>query len=176
MAQTDPAVQLQMDQANRFLQAETTKEIRAMGDRVEKNLKEYQDQNFRILDGRVQAAVQSYSQKVVISVAGVSLLVSGLVSWFLFTLARKYAYADYVKAQIDQQAQKAQDAGYLAQTPQMQQMSQPEWHPEEKMQTIGMAQGQSFASNTSVLSNWQVQSPYHGGYEWSPDQQQGGQR
>ena len=48
-----PAGQAQIDQANKFLAAETTRQIRELGDGLKTDLKAYQDENFMALDQRM---------------------------------------------------------------------------------------------------------------------------
>jgi len=175
---TDPVVQAKLAETSRYLSAEAVQTLRDMQKQMTTDLQANQDADFQALDDRVKAYQQRELQMVLLGTVGAVMVTSAGVAIFLFRIARKHAYEAYLMAQSETDRLNGLMQGNM---PQIQQnwvqppndtMVQSEYAPQETFQTIGMDQGQSYASNASKLSNWQVQPPYNGGWGWPQDGQQ----
>lgn len=164
---------LQMQEANRFLAAEATKQIKAMGEELEKKLKTYQDENFMMLDQRMDKTMRESQQRLIVGSAGAILLGGALIGYFMFHLARKYSYERYLEDELERR-DALQVQGFQQPTEALQQMQQPTWQQQQPFQSVAMDMGQS-VSNSSQFNNWQVQSPRQGGWEYNPDEWRGQQ-
>lgn len=154
------------EEVSRFLSADAQRLIRSEIGQVQEDLQAYQDENFLLLDQQMRAVITDAQKKLVLGVLGAMLVAGGFISWFMFYIARKYSYEQFLEAQL------GTPGGHAYQDEGVQQMQQPEWQGYEQQQTIGMEQGQAYASNTSSFNDWQVQSPYKGGWEWQGGNQQ----
>ena len=143
----------------RFLSAEAQRLIQNEFNQLETDLKAYQDENFIALDGQMKTTMTEIQQRLVIGGIGAILLAGSIIAFFMFHLARKYSYEKYLEGQLERQ----QNEAYV--DPSLQQMQQNQWQQQPGV-SIGNEQGQTFASNASAFNNWQVQSPYEGGWEW----------
>ncbi|MBR9700911.1 hypothetical protein GOV11_03540 [Candidatus Woesearchaeota archaeon] len=150
---------------SRFISAEAQRLIKSEFAELDKSLKAYQDENFIALDGEMRRVITDSVQKMVIGTLGAVLLAGAAIAILMFKLSRKYSYEKFLEKELQQQTEMYQDQG-------LQQMQQQEFAQQQQpFNTIGMDQGQSFASDSSAFSNWQVQPPHQGGWQW-----QGGQK
>lgn len=158
----DGAVNVQLDQSNRFLSAETSRIIKDEMAQVEESLKSYQDENFVALDGEMRKVMVDVQQRVILGSLGAMLLGGAIVAIIMFNLAKKYSYEKV----LEQQAEHLQQQNDLYNDPHMQQLQNPDWGTQQYGNTVSSDFGQSFASNASQFSGWQQNAPYKGGWEW----------
>jgi hypothetical protein len=167
------AMNIQMAESNRFLAAEVSKQIRAANDETVKALKEYQDENFMMLDERMSATMHEVQQRLIVGAAGAILLGGALIGFFMFHLARKYSYERYLEDELERR-DVLPPQGYQQPTEAMQQVQQPTWQQQQPFQSVAMDMGQS-VSNMSQFNNWQVQPARQGGWEYTPEEWRGQQ-
>jgi hypothetical protein len=166
-------------EANRYLSAETIQQLQAMQKQISADLQKNQDADAQALDDRMKAYTQRELQMVLMGSIGATLVASAGVALFMFRVARKNAYEAFIMAQNDQFRLGKVQGGSPEQSwiqPPNTTTLQKENTPQETFKTISMEQGQSYASNSSKLSNWQVQGPYHDGWSWPQDGDDGGWR
>lgn len=163
------AVDLQVAEANRYLAAETAKQIKTATTEMETSLKAYQDENFMLLDQRMDKTMREAQQRLILGVAGAVLLGGALMGYFMFHLARRYSYERYLEEELEKR-DAMQPQGFQQPEANMQQAQQPTWQPQQPFQSIGMEVGQASAANMSQFNNWQVQSTRPGGWEYVPQE------
>lgn len=140
------------DIPSRYLSAEAQREIRNSFDEVSTDLKNYQDENFRLLDNEMRNVVRTAVQRMVIGVIGAIMIGGGLMALLIYRITKRYSLKDYEDRirQLEESQQSVQQDTWVM--------------PQE--QTFSGQYGQSTASNASVFNNWQAQPPYQGGWEW----------
>jgi len=155
-----------VEAGNRFLAAEVSRQMMLSKDDILKNLKEYQDENYRILDGRLIEAISDMKMKMTLGVVGAILFVNAFVVWILARKMRNYSFEKYQEDLIGKQQQQIDEMShYQQQYGGVSQMQQPTWAPQQSPQTFGMAVGQAKASEMTQMNAWQAQPAYDGAWK-----------
>jgi len=157
-----PATQAQVDAANKYLSAEVAKQIQTSSASMLKQMQDYQDENFRIFDGRMQQLMDDGFTKAILGGFGAMLLASGIVAYILTKYFKTYSYEKYQEKIIGQQQEQLQARGQELQA--MREMQQPEWEVQRPQETVGMRYGQSWASDMTAMNQWQAQPAYDGAW------------
>ncbi len=148
---------------SRYLSAEAQRLIRTEFDEMEQSLKNYQDDNFRALDGEMKKTLTENTQTLVVGSLGAFLLGGAIITLILYRVNKKHSIE-----RIDRQSEKAD---YENAQPEVSQGSfqqiQPEWDYQSDQHSWSQNYGQRQASDYSRYSTHQVQAPYSGGWEWN---------
>lgn len=170
--QADAAVQASVDQANRYLTAEVSRQITAEKEELLQAMKNYQDENFQIFDGRMSLLMQDTKNAVIIGSVGAAALANAIVGLALLIFMRRYSYEGYLKGLLEKQGKqilelqelKASDVKRdLQGVMEMQAESRQQQVPTN---TIGMQYGQVQAGRMSEMNQWQNIPAYQG--SWVP--------
>jgi len=161
-----------ISQANKFLAAETSRQIDEMQKEITTDLQEYQDANFLILDQRMTQVMEDTKWKVLLATLGAVLAGSALVAFFLIRSIQNYSFEKYQEKMLKQRP--ADDPGlivneqYDGYDPQqyegVQQMQNNEWHPQQSQPTLSTQFGQQAASHMTQMNQWQMQPAYDGAW------------
>lgn len=152
--------------ANKFLSAETARQIQASQDEMLQELKNYQDENFGVLDQRMGQQMQDMRLQVLLVVLGAGFVSIGIASFIVIRATQRYSYEKF-QEDLQKKAEKEQEL--YANAPVLPEQQQPEWYPQQPMNTVGQRFGQTQASQMSDMNAWQYQPPYAGA--WTPPQE-----
>jgi hypothetical protein len=166
-ADAQAAVKASVDQANRFLAAEVTKQMAESQKVMVEELKANNDDNFRIFDQRMNALIQDVKMKIVLLGLGSVMIANAIVSFFLIQAWRKYSYERYLEQVIDRQTEEL--SANSAQMGEFMKTLEPTWTPQQPTETVGMRFGQAAAAEMSQMNAWQMQPVYQGAWV-SPQQ------
>ena len=159
----------EIDKANKYLAAEVSRQIADSQAKSLQEMKNYNDENFQIFDGRMSELVSDMKMKFVIGGLGVVFLAMGLGTYLMMKQLKRYSYETYLEQVIEKQmlVGKPVDQPQYTEAEQqgMQQMRQQEWHPQQSQQTIGMDMGQQWASEQTAMNQWQAQPAYDGSWK-----------
>jgi len=158
------AVQAQIDQANRYLSAEVAQQIKKAVDNAEVNIKANNDDNFRLMDGRMTTYIDHVKQTVILGGIGAVLVAQALIGIILMRMWRRYSY-EYYQEQIIKKQQveiEVKDTEMNA----LKELQQQSWQWQQSQETLGMKMGQTEAMNMSQMNQWQMQPAYAG--SWAP--------
>jgi len=161
-AGTTPIQNAQVDQANKYLSAEVARQMKDSKDEMLKEMQAYQDENFRIFDGRMQGLMDDSFQNVILGGIGAMLLASGFVAYVLTRYFKTYSYEMYQQKLIGKQQEQMQLQEEELQG--LRGMQQGTWDVQPPSQTIGMQYGQPWASESTVMNQWQAQPAYDGAW------------
>jgi hypothetical protein len=155
-SQLDQKVTESVQQSNRFLSAEAQREIRTGLEKVQTDLKAYQDENFLALDREIKKYQYDLMQKVILGSLGAVLVGGALVAILMYRVTKKNSVQDF------ESKVRVMDQGQV-------QAQAPAWQMPVQ-ESMGTAYGQKFVGNHSAFNNWQAQSPYHGGWQYEGQQ------
>jgi hypothetical protein len=161
-AGTTPLQNTQVDQANKYLSAEVARQMKDSKDEMLQEMKAYQDENFRIFDGRMQSLMDDSFQKVILGGIGAMLLAAGFVAYILTRYFKTYSYETYQQKLIGKQQEELEAKGLELQA--MRGMQESTWNVQPPSQTIGMQMGQAWASEATGMNQWQAQPAYDGAW------------
>jgi hypothetical protein len=125
-------------------QASILKNIETMKDEIKKDLTQYNDENYRLLDTRINNFLDSARKKVIVGMLGLNFFVAAGMAYVFNMLNKKHSLLSYERKLQQfrmQEAQKAQQqqpqAEQQPQQPQMQPQPQyqelpPEQYPQEQ--------------------------------------------
>lgn len=167
------AVNAQIDQANRYLSAENSKALEKMKSDMLTELKAYNDDNFRVLDTRMQNLMLDTKLRLIVGSLGVILLANGIVAIVMVWVTRNYSYEAYLM-KIAKQKQVPIDAPENAKNLErdykhINEMREEAWHTQEPTQTLAMKYGETETGNMSDMNRWQHQPARDG--SWTPPAQ-----
>lgn len=156
-----------IDQANRFLSAEATRQIRSAKDEMLTEMKEYQDQNFGILDARMHELMQDIRMKVMLATLGVILLAQGLAAYIMMRSFKNNSYEAFLEKTLADTGKNvtAETEPTARELQGVVQQQEKEWRPQQPAQTYGAQMGQAAASNQSMANEWQTEPAYAGAWE-----------
>ena len=153
-----------LDQANRFLSAEVTRQLNTMKTEISTELKIHQDDNFRIFDQRMHELMDEVRWKIILGALGAFFLGAAVSTYVLQKNMRNYSYEKYLEKQLQQGTFASPDRSMDA-------TQQAQWQPQQPTNTIGMQFGQQAASEMTQMNQWQAQPAYDGAWQ-SPVQAQ----
>lgn len=170
-----------IQEANKYLSAEATKQIKAMKEEVLAEVRANNDANFQQLDGRMIELMADVKMKVVLAALGVMLLGNGIGVFFLIRSFRNTSYEAYLEKQLDTihaelamerseeaQAMKAGDwqarAQYSERDLQAFRDQQGNWQ-QPASQSFATQIGPVAASQQSMMNEWQTEPAYAGAWE-----------
>lgn len=172
----------QISQANRFLAAETARQIDQMQTEITQDLQEYQDENFLILDQRMTQVMEDTKWKVLLATLGAVMVGSAIVAFFLIRSIQNYSYEKYQEKLLKRTP--GDDRGVVVTNSEyaeadydpnqyagVQEMQQNEWRPQQSYPTMSTQFGQTAASQMTQMNSWQMQPAYDGAWQ-SPEQPQ----
>jgi hypothetical protein len=162
----DAAVDSRVDQANRFLAAETKREFDKMQTELLNKLIENDDANFRALDGRVDQFILDARQKIIIGGFGAVLVANAIVAIILLRVTKRYSYEYYLQ-QIAQKQSVEIDRLRLEKEQSVAELQQRQWQ-QQPTQSIGAQLGQEQVASQSMMNQWQMQPAHQGAWQ-SPD-------
>ena len=144
-----------LDAQNRFLAAEVTRQLTVMQTNIIKDTHDYHDQNFQIFDGRMSALMADIRMKTVLGAIGAAMVANAIIALLLLRTMKKYSYEKYmenmlVKYQKQEEAKDAPSKG-------LQGMQNPEWAVQQPASTLGYVKGHEFASQSTMMNQWQTQ-------------------
>jgi hypothetical protein len=156
-----------ISQSNKFLSAEVKREIDSAKDEMLTELKNYQDENFVVLDTRMISLMDDVRIKVTLGAIGAALVAQALTAIVLVRAMRNYSYETYLEKLLK---------NTVAQNPQLPgdefvQMQQKEWHPQQPINTIGMELGPERSAQATMMNQWQSQPAYAGSWRAPVDVQ-----
>jgi len=143
---------------NRYLNAELQRSMTAMEARLQENLIENNDINFRALDDRMVILMEDTRMKVIVGGLGAILVAQALVAIVMMRYFKRYSLEGYRDRTSASTVDKEENP--------IQEFQQPAWQPQQPKQTIGMQFGQNAAGNMSDMNSWQTQPAYAG--QWVP--------
>jgi hypothetical protein len=161
------AVDKAVADANRFLAAETTKQMKAGFEDVKTQINSNNDENMRILDTRMGNLIMDVKQKIIIGTLGAILVAQAIIGLALMYVWRRYSYEYYQSQLIKGQKEEIEAMKSERDQRSMAEMQQPQWYPQEVQKTYSTEHGQAAAANMSAMNAWQMQAP-HQGYWVSP--------
>ena len=163
-----------IQEANRYLSAEATKQIKAMKEEVLSEVKANNDANFQQLDARMSDLMADVKMKIVLAALGVTMLGNGIGVFFLIRSFRNNSYEAYLetmleKTNADLTAERSQEAQMLkAELSQRDlqgiQEQQGAWK-QPAPQSYGTQLGQVAVSQQSMTNEWQTAPVYAGSWE-----------
>ena len=157
----EPQPAASADQANRYLSAEVTRQIKAMQEAVIAEVNANNDGNFQAFDERTNQFMHDTQKNVLIGTIGATLVVSGAVAFIYLRIMKRYSYEDYLARIVDKQQKELDSSKSQA----MAQMQQAIWTPQQPAQTLAATFGQETASNMSQMNAWQAQPAYAGAWK-----------
>jgi len=159
----------EISQANRFLAAETTRQITVAKQELLRDVQSYQDENFRLLDSRMQQLMIDLKWKVMLSSLGAVLVAMGLVAFFLIRTMQHYSFEKY-QERLLQRSGVGVDSGVGGgrDFSGVNALQQSAWSPQESNPTLSSQFGQAAASNMTQMNSWQMQPAYDGSWQ-SPE-------
>ena len=174
-----PAVQAQVQEANRFLSAEVSRQIKASQDDMLKQLQANQDDNFKVLDQRTNQMMLDTRNRVIIGGLGAILVANGIIGLAYLYVTRRYSYERFLEKELGEAKMKAEQSAekygseqkvveqqvQSQMTPGMQVLQQGAWWPQEPPQTFSSQFGQVAASQATDMNQWQFQAPYEGAWK-----------
>ena len=160
---------------NKYLTAETKKELNSMKEELLTSLKENQDANFMTLDARMVQLMADIRIKVILAGIGAVIAAQSLFTYMLLRSFKSYSYETYLEKIIGEklgasafanpiQSQDLQQQG-------LNQMQEQQWQPQEVQQTVSTEYGQIAVSDMSYMNEWQHQPVYDGAYRAPPPSQ-----
>lgn len=170
--QVDVAVSARVDEANRYLTAEVSRQITAEKEEILQEMKNYQDENFQIFDGRMSLLMQDTKNAVIIGSVGAAALANAIVGLALLIFMRKYSYEGYLKGLLEKQGNQILELHELnAKDVKRDLQGVMEMQAESRQQqvptnTLGMQYGQVQAGRMSEMNQWQNIPAYQG--SWVP--------
>jgi len=163
----------EISQANKFLAAETARQIDDMQGEITRELQEYQDENFQLLDARMVGLMEDTKWKILLATLGAVLVGSGIVAFFLIKSVQNYSYEKYQEKLLKSKGVDAgvvvaeqNDQGYYDEG--MEQMQQQAWNPQQSNPSVSTEFGQQAASAMTQMNQWQMQPAYGGSWQ-SPE-------
>lgn len=153
-----------LDQANRFLSAEVTRQLNTMKTEISTELKTHQDDNFRIFDQRMHELMEQTKWKVILGALGAFFLGAAVSTYALQKTMRNYSYEKYLEKMVEKGTMASPDFS-------MNDTQQAQWQPQQPTNTLGMQYGQQAASEMTQMNQWQAQPAYDGAWQ-SPVQAQ----
>ena len=165
---TQPSVSLNpapevVEQQNRLLIAEVSRQIRDMKVEISTELKTYQDENFRALDGRVDGFIIDARTKLMLGGLGVMLIANAIIALLIQRNMRRYSYETYLEGQMDPTQMLDQDVEAYGEG--FDEMQKTDWYPQEPQERLGQVYGQEQASQMTAMNEWQTQPAYQGAWE-----------
>lgn len=159
-----------IDQQNRFLAAEVSRQMKTAKEDIIKEVNDYNDENFQVFDSRMNNLMQDTRIKVILGGIGAILIANAIAALILIRSWKKYSYEAYLenllKKKEKEQPQQAQEVPQdVYQQAQLQQMQQTEWYPQQPQESLGMRYGQAQASDMSYVNQWQTQPAYAGAWQ-----------
>lgn len=151
-----------LDQQNKFLAAEVTRQMKTSQDEIIKAVEAYNDENFQIFDARITTVVNDLRMKTVLGAIGASLVAMGLVAFLLIRTMKNYSYEKYLEKALDKYKSEL-ESGKGGKG--MQEMQQSQWDVQQPAPTIGNEYGQVFASQQTQMNTWQAQPTYQGAWQ-----------
>lgn len=166
--QQAPTAPDQVSQANKFLAAETSRQIKAGQDTMLQELKNYQDENFLALDEQMRTVMSQMRLQVILAAIGSFLTAAAIVTIIIIRAMQRYSYEKFQEGLL---AKSAVENAELTQGQWqgLEQMQQHEWHPQQSNPTVGMQYGQQFAAQQTQMNQWQMTAPYEGA--WAASQE-----
>jgi hypothetical protein len=166
-------VDARLSQANSFLAAETSRMIKAEMETLQNEMQEYNDENFRIFDGRLADFSRNAKQQIIIGGIGAILVANALIGLALIWVFRRYSY-EYYQQQLLEAKEKETELlkNDINDLKGFRQMQEQQWNLQQTPQTIGTVYGQEAAGNMSAMNQWQAQPAYNGSWQAPPDNSQ----
>lgn len=165
-AGTTPVVQPQeVEQANRYLSAEMSRQIKDSKEEMLKEMQDYQDANFLIFDQRMTDLMSDMKMKITIGAMGAVLFVNAIVAFLMMKKMRNYSFEKYQEDLIGKQQERIGELEQQKLQESMQWMQQPSWSPQQPNETVGMRFGQAQASQMTQMNAWQAQPAYDGAWK-----------
>ena len=168
----DAALQANIDASNRFLAAETVKQLKTMEDEVIAKVNANNDENFRAFDQRMTDLELRTKQQVIVGGLGAILVANAFIGMAYLWVTRRYSYEKHLEKLVERGDKIANtELAVEEQTVsrQMAQMAQPSWQQQVPQQSVSTIFGQQAAAQQSMMNEWQYQPAYQGA--WVPPQQ-----
>jgi hypothetical protein len=172
--QSDAAINARVDEANRYLSAEVTRQMTSMKADIIQEIKSNQDENFRIFDGRMTLFMEDTKNSVTIGMLGAAILANGIVGFAMMYFMRKYSYEGYLKELSERQQKELLDIQQVSKEDinrdlrGIQEMQAEARQVQVPTETLGMQYGQQVVGNVSEMNRWQGIPAYQGA--WSAPQ------
>lgn len=154
VATVSAAENAQTQQA-RYISAELQREMDQMEEELKTELKNNNDENFRVFEGRMVEFMSDAQMKILLGGIGGILVANALVAIVMFRYFKSQSYEAFKDRFQHEQNQQYE-----------QEMQQREWHPQQPQQSVGMQYGQEQAAQMSQMNQWQTQPAYAG--SWTP--------
>ena len=164
-ASTSPVTTV--DQANKFLAAEVTRQMKQSQEEMLAALSNTNDINFIEFDKRVQAFTVTAKQQIIIGGIGAVLVANALIGLALIWVFRRYSYEYYQQKMLEAKEQEIE--AVKRDLKGFQELQQPAWNMQQPQQTVGMQYGQQMAGDMSMMNQWQTQPAYAG--SWTSPQE-----
>jgi hypothetical protein len=178
----NPAVQAQVDQANRYLSAELQKQLKDMKEEMLTELKANQDANTASVYQWMQDIADTLRQRVVIGTLGACAFIQAALGFLYLYINRRYSYEYFLEKELFIRKDKGnkKDAPIVTndvppignrfestnlQSSGMEHMQESEWHDNIPNQTVSMEFGQQAASQMTAMNEWQFQAPHQDGWK-----------
>jgi hypothetical protein len=155
----------QTDQANRFLSAEVSKQIKAEQEAIIKQVNDNNDANFQMLDVRTSQMMADTKQRVIIGGIGAILVANAIVALFLMRAWRRYSFEYY-----QQQIIKKQGTHIKVVEDELKELKERTWNIQTPVPTYSDVVGQAQAMDMSQMNQWQLQPAYAG--SWAPPREE----
>ena len=144
-----------LDAQNRFLSAEVTRQLTIMQTNIIKDTHDYNDENFQIFDGRMSVLMADIRMKTVLGAIGAAMVANAIIAILLLRTMKKYSYEKYMENLLE----KYQKQEVAKDTPSkgLQGMQEQQWNVQPPANTLGNTYGQEFASQSTMMNQWQTQ-------------------
>ena len=150
-------------QGNQFLAAEVSRQMKLSQDAIIKSVKDYNDENFQVLDTRMNTLMNDIRMKTVLGAIGACLVAMGLSAFLLIRTMKNYSYEKYLEKTLDKYKSEIDASGRESKG--VQEMQQSQWNVQQPAQTLGNEYGQVFASQQTQMNAWQAQPTYQGAWK-----------
>jgi len=155
-----------IDTANKYLTAESKKEIQAQMKIVQDELIANNDNNFRELDVRMFTLMEEVRTKVIVGGMGAVFVAQAIGMFLLLNSMKKNSFEAYLTKLLE--AQGAAPPMQASISPQeaktLEQLQQGEWSPQDESNTMATQYGAAQAGEMSQMNQWQTQPVYDGAW------------
>lgn len=164
-------VDAQTEQANKFLSAELSRQIKTEMETVKQQINDNNDENMRMLDSRMANIIIDVKQKIILGTLGAILVAQAIIGLAMMYVWRRYSFEYYQSKIIQGQKEELEAMKSERDVQGIATLQQADWQMQQVQETAATRFGQAAAANVSMMNQWQTQPAYQGAWV-SPQQVQ----